>query len=99
MLRGHQRHPGVDQLLLRIEHIERGALADAGLLANTVQRYFGGVDLRSRGFNLRLRGVKLTPTLHHRFTRLIAVDVKVEALLTKVLLGLPDRRVFSAALV
>jgi hypothetical protein len=34
MLGGHQRGARIDEFLLRIEHVERGALADAGFLAH-----------------------------------------------------------------
>src|SRR5204863_2653906 len=44
-LRGDQRHAGVDEILLGVEHVERGALADAGFLAHAVERDLGGGDL------------------------------------------------------
>ena len=33
MLRGEQRHSRIDQYLLRVQHVERGALPSLGLLA------------------------------------------------------------------
>ena len=45
-LRGDQRDARIDQILLGIEHVERGALADAGFLAHAVERDLGGGDLR-----------------------------------------------------
>ena len=72
-LRGDQRHPGVDQLLLRIEHIERGALADARLLAHAVERDLGGVHLRLGRLDLRLGGFELAPGLNQRLLGLVAL--------------------------
>ena len=80
-LRGDQRHAGVDESLLGIEHVERGALADAGILAHAVERDLGGIDLR-------LGGLELPPGLGHVRLHLVAC-----------LLGLPDGRVFGAALI
>src|SRR5215468_2538783 len=45
-LRGDERHPRVDEVLLRVEHVERGALTHAGLLAHAVERNLGRGDLR-----------------------------------------------------
>ena len=92
MLRRDQRDAGVDQFLLRVEHVERRALADARLFAHAVERDFGGVDLRGRRFDLRLGGVELAPALHHRRPRLIAIDVEIEPLLADRFLGLADGR-------
>src|SRR5262249_38216663 len=41
----HQGDPRVHQRLLRIEHVERGALADPRLLAHAVERHFARRDL------------------------------------------------------
>src|SRR6516162_1531147 len=79
MLRGDQSHARIHQFLLRIEHVERGSLSDPRLLADTVERNFCGVDLRGGGLDLRLGSVQLSPALHHRGPRLIAVDVNIEA--------------------
>ena len=40
VLRGDERDPGVDQRLLRVEHVERGSLSDGGLPANAGERNF-----------------------------------------------------------
>ena len=53
-LRSDQRHARVHQVLLRVEDVKGGALADAGLLAHAVERdlhlRLGGVDLRLGGW-------------------------------------------------
>ena len=98
-LRADQRHAGVDQLLLRVEHVERGALADAGFLAHAVQRDLGGVHLGLGRLDLRLGGFELAPGLHQRLLRLVARRVEVDAALLQRLLGLADLRVFGAALI
>ena len=69
------------------------------LLADAIERNFGGVHLRCGCLDLRLGGVQLPPALHHRGPRLIAVDVKIEPLLTKRFLGLANGRIFRAALI
>src|SRR5215469_11879509 len=99
MLRGDQSDARIYQFLLRIENVERGSLSDPRLLADTVEGNFGGVHLRGGCLDLRLGGVQLAPALHHRSPRLIAVDVKVEALLAKCFLGLANGGIFSAALI
>src|SRR5215469_5454542 len=99
MLRGDQSDARIYQFLLRIENVERGSLSDPRLLADTVEGNFGGVHLRGGCLDLRLGGVQLAPALHHRSPRLIAVDIKIEALLTKRFLGLANGGIFSAALI
>src|SRR5207247_5233027 len=44
-LRGDQRDAGINQVLLRIEHVEGGALPDTGFLAHAVEGDLGRVDL------------------------------------------------------
>src|SRR6266516_3640006 len=78
MLRGHQRDAGVHQRLLGVEDVERGALADAGLLANAVERHFRGSDLGLRGGNLRLGRLELAPCLHHGLPGLVADQIEIE---------------------
>ena len=85
--------------LLRVEHVECGALPNAGLFAYAVERNLGRIDLRRARLDLRLGGVELAPALHHRGARLIAVDVETEPLLAQRLLGLTDRRIFGTALI
>jgi hypothetical protein len=99
VLRGHQSHARIHELLLRVENVERGSLPDPRLFANTVERNFSGVHLRRSRFDLRLGGVQLSPALHHRRPRLVAVDVKIEALLTKRFLVLANSGIFGAALI
>ncbi len=99
MLRGHQRDAGVHQRLLGVQHVERGALADAGLLANAVERHFRGSNLGLRGCNLSLGRLELAPRLHHGLAGLVADQIEVEPLLSEALLGLTDQREFAAALV
>src|SRR6516164_3644557 len=99
MLRGDQSYACIHEFLLRIEHVERGSLSDPRLLADTVEGNFGGVHLRGGCLDLRLGGVQLTPALHHRSPRLIAVDINIEALLAKCFLGLANGGIFSATLI
>ena len=60
---------------------------------------FGGVDLRRGCLDLRLGGIQLSPALHHRGPSLIAVDIKIEPLLTKRFLVLANGGIFGAALI
>src|SRR6516162_3851577 len=99
MLRGHQSDARIYQFLLRIENVERGSLPNPRLFADTVERNFRGVHLRGGCLDLRLGGVELSPALHHRSPRLIAVDVKIEPLLTKCFLVLANGGIFAAALI
>ena len=99
MLRGHQSHACIHQFLLCVEDVERGSLPDPRLFANTIERNFGGVDLRRGCLDLRLGGIQLSPALHHRGPRLIAVDVEIEALLPNRFLVLANGGIFSAALI
>src|SRR5262249_12707208 len=98
-LRGDERHARVDEVLLGIEHVERGALADARFLGHAVERDLGGGDLRLGGIDLRLGRLELPPGLGHRRLHLIARRVEIEPTLAERLLGLPDGRVFGAALI
>ncbi len=98
-LRGDERHAGVDEVLLRVEHVECRALADASLLAHAVERDLGGGDLRLGGIDLRLGGLELPPGLGHRRLHLVARGVEIEPTLAERLLGLADGRVFGAALI
>src|SRR4030095_5585210 len=98
-LRGHQRDARVDQLLLRVEDVERGALADAGFLAYAVERDLRRGHLRLRGLDLRLRGLELTPRLHDGGARLVAGGVEIDPPLAEIFLVLPNQRVFATALI
>jgi len=60
---------------------------------------FGGVDLRRGCLDLRLGGIQLSLALHHRGPSLIAVDIKIEPLLTKRFLVLANGGIFGAALI
>ena len=98
-LGSHQRDPRIDQFLLRIEDVERGALADARFLAHAVERDLGGLDLGLRRLDIGLGGIELAPGLHHRLPHLVARGVEIEPPLPERLLGLPDQRIFGAALI
>src|SRR5262245_29537340 len=98
-LRGDERHARIDEILLGIEHVERGALADARFLAHAVERDLGGGDLRLGGIDLRLSRLELAPGLGDRRLHLIARRVEVEPALAERLLGLPDGRVFGPTLI
>jgi len=52
-LRRHERDARVHEFLLRVEDVERRALADARFLTNAVERDLGRGDLRLRGLDLR----------------------------------------------
>ena len=56
-------------------------------------------DLGGGRRDLRLGGLQLAPGLGHRRLHLLARGVEVEAALPERLLGLPDGRVFAAAIV
>ena len=71
-LGGHQRHPRVHQFLLRVEHVERRALADARFLAHAVERDLGRLHLRLRRLDIGFRRLELAPRLHHVLPHLIA---------------------------
>src|SRR6185503_13060730 len=90
---------GIDQFLLRVEHVERGALADARLFAHAVERDLGRGDLRLRGDDLRLGRLQLAPRLHDARPYQVALHVELDAALAERLLGLADQRIFSAALI
>src|SRR4029453_2783364 len=82
-----------------VEHVERGALADAGFLAHAVERDLGGGDLGRGGIDLRLGGLELPPALGHRRLHLVARSVEIEAALPERFLGLAGGGVFGATLI
>src|SRR3954449_9706996 len=90
MLGSDERHARVDQRLLRVEHVQRGALAGLGFLAHTVERDLGGRNLRLRGLHLRLAGFQLAPGLHDVGAGLIACGFEIQTLLRQVLFRLAD---------
>ena len=61
-LRADQRHARVDQFLLRVEHVERGALADTRFLAHAVERDFRRLHLRLRRLDIALSPPRAGPT-------------------------------------
>ena len=63
-LRDHQRHAGVDQFLLRVEHVERGALADAASSRTPFSAISAAVTCCCVALDLRLGGFELAPGLH-----------------------------------
>src|SRR5690348_16192995 len=54
-LRGYERHPRIHKLLLRIEDVKGGTLADPCFLAHAVERDFGGLHLGLRRLDIGLR--------------------------------------------
>jgi len=77
-LRRHQRHRGIHQGLLGIEHIESGALADLRFIAHAVERHFRGGDLFLRRPDLRLGGLVLAPNLDDRGARLAVLPIMMK---------------------
>ena len=98
-LRRHQRHAGVDQFLLRIEDVERGALTDTSFFSNAVKRGLGGAHLRLGGDDLRLGSFKLAPGLHDQLLGRVTLGIEIHAALAERFLGLTDRRVFRTTLI
>src|SRR5262249_47767446 len=98
-LRGDEGDAGIDQILLGVEDVERGALPDAGFLAHAVERDLRRVDLRRRRLDLGLGGFELAPGLGRVRDYLIACGLEVEAPLSERLLGLADGRVFLPSLI
>ena len=99
MLRGDQRDARVDQRLLRVEHVERGALAGLGFFAHAVERDLGGRDLRLRRCTCALPASNWPHAVHDVGAGLVAGCFEVEALLRQRFLGLADQRIFGAALI
>ena len=99
MLRGDERDARVDQRLLRVQHVERGALAGLGFLAHAVQRDFRCRHLRLRRLHLRLAGDQLSPRRDDVGAGLVAGLFENQALLRQRFLRLADQRVFGAALI
>jgi hypothetical protein len=95
VLRGDKRDARIDQCLLRVEYVERGALPGLGLFANVIGRR----HLRLRGGDLRLAGYELSPGRDRVRADLVAGLIEIEALLRQALLGLANRRILDAALV
>ena len=54
MLCGHERDAGIDQRLLRVQHVEYGTLADGRFFLRAEQGDLRSVDLGLRGCNLGL---------------------------------------------
>jgi hypothetical protein len=96
VLRGDERDPGVDQRLLRVEHVERGSLSDGGLPANAGERNFRRGHLRLRRRDRRLAGLELAPRGNGVGAGLITDQFEIETLLRQVLLRLADQRIFGA---
>jgi len=77
MLRGDQRNAGIDQGLLRVEHVERGSLSGLGFFTHAVQRDFGSLHLGLRRGNLRLARNQLAPRGHRVGAGLVASRLEV----------------------
>src|SRR4029450_8645321 len=89
----------IDEVLLRVEHVERRALAHAGFLAHAVERDLGGGDLGRGGIDLRLCGLELPPGLGHRRLHLGARGSEIEGPLRARFLGWAYGGVFGATLI
>src|SRR6516165_919452 len=98
-LRAHQRHPRVHQFLLRVQHIERGALANARFLAHPVQCDLGRLHLRLRRLDIGFRCIKLPPRLYDVLPHLVARRLKIKPPLPQRLLRLPHQRILRPALI
>src|ERR1700738_1659159 len=99
MLRGDERDTGVDQRLLSVEHVERGALPGLGLFTNAVERDLRSRHLRLRRGDLRLARHQLAPCRHNVGAGLVPRLFGKQALLRQGFLRLADQRVFGAALI
>ena len=97
-LGGDQRDPRIGQILGGVEHVERGALADAGLLAHAVERDLEAATCACVAVMLAL-AASSWPQAWVTVLHLVARGVEVEAPLAERLLGLADGGVFRAALV
>src|SRR5215210_3041299 len=98
-LRGDEVHAGVEQFLLRVQHVERGALPHPRLLAHARERDLGGLDLGLSGDDLRLSSLQRAPSGDDRGANLLAVDVDFDPSLPDGFLGLTDASVDFAALI
>src|SRR5215472_7089646 len=72
VLRRGQCDAGIDQSLLRVEHVERRALTNPRLFAHAIESHLGRRDLGLGGNHLRFGGLQLTPGLDHGLSDLIA---------------------------
>ena len=88
-----------DDVGLRVEHVERGALADLALLDDAAQRQFGGSNQVAVGRHAFLRGGELRPGRDYRVAHLVARDVDLDARLAERFLGLAHLRRDAPALV
>ena len=80
MLGRDQRHAGIDQFLLGVEHVERRALADPRFLAHAVKRDLGGIDLCLCVDSICALAASSWPqALHPVGASLIAIDVEARA--------------------
>src|SRR6516164_565706 len=98
-LRAYQRHPRVNQFLLRVQHIERGALANARFLAHPIQCDLGRLHLRLRRLDIGFRCIKLPPRLYDVLPHLVARRLKIKPPLPQRLLRLPHQRILRPALI
>ena len=95
--RQDQRLARVQELLLRVEHVERRALADPLLLLHAGQRDLGRLDAFVGGDDRALGGVHLRPGGDDRRAHLVARDIDLDLPQPVLLLRLPDARIDRAA--
>jgi hypothetical protein len=91
VLRDDETLAGIDQSLFGDEHILGGPLAGQRLVAHAGERALGRIVLALGRFDLRLRGLQLTPKLNDVGARLVADVVDVQPLLAKRLFVETDR--------
>ena len=94
-----QRLARVQQLLLRVEYVERRALADALLLLHAGERDLGSLDALVRGSDRAARRIHLRPGGDHGRAHLVAREVDLDLPEAVLLLRLPDPRRDQPALI
>ena len=98
-LRADQPRFGGDEILLRVQHIDRGALAALGLAPHAIERHRGSAHFGFRGADRDLGADIGGPGADHRGARLVADLVEHLAALRHHLLGLPGLRGGDAAVI
>src|ERR1700730_6377128 len=87
-----QPRAGGREVLLRVEHIERRALARLRFLLHAGERDAGSAHLRLRGGERNFRPLESDPGAQNRGLGLTADELQHDAGLHRTLLGLPDLR-------
>ena len=88
-----------DQILLRVQHVDRGALAALRLLAHALQRDASGTHLGFRSRHRNLGAFIGDPGADRRGAGLIADLIEHQTALCGQFLGLPGLRRRGAAIV